>query len=244
MKAADVRELDPEGELTLEVISKANRFNWWMFKTIEPFCSGRILEVGSGIGNISKFFLEAGHAIALSDIRTHYVDHLKNSFSRYPHLIDILQLDLVDPDFRKKFGSMQGMFNTVFSLNVIEHIENDHLALQNASYLLKKGGNLVILVPAFPALYNQFDTSLGHFRRYTRKSLKNVMEIQNLEIIHTQYFNLAGILGWYVSGKLQKNEIIPGGQMDLYNRLVPAFKLLDKLAMNLAGLSVIAVGRK
>ena len=139
MKSADIHGSDPEGELTLEVISRANRFNRWMFKTIESHCSGRILEIGSGIGNISKFFLEAGHTLALSDIRMHYIDHLKKSFSRYPKLLDIMQLDLVDPDFRKKFGSMEGMFNTVFSLNVIEHIKNEQLALENAGFLLKKG---------------------------------------------------------------------------------------------------------
>ncbi len=244
MNSEDIPVQDREGQLTLEVISKAERFNRWMFKTIEPFCAGRILEVGSGIGNISKYFLDAGYSIALSDIRGNYVAHLKRTFSKQSRIIDIFQMDLVDPNFREKFGYLMETFDTLFSLNVIEHIENDLLALQNATYLLKKGGNLVILVPAFSALYNQFDQSLGHFRRYTRKSLKKILEHQNLEIIHTQYFNLAGILGWYVSGKLQKNETIPGGQMDLYNRLVPVFKLLDKLTLNTVGLSVIAVGRK
>jgi 2-polyprenyl-3-methyl-5-hydroxy-6-metoxy-1,4-benzoquinol methylase len=244
MKSEDTHGQDSEGQLTLEVISKADRFNRWMFKTIEPYCAGRILEAGSGIGNISKFFLEAGHSIALSDVRVNYVDHLKRTFSQHRQLIDIFQLDLVDPEFSKKFGSIKEGFDTFFSLNVIEHIENDQLALRNAMYLLRKGGKLVILVPAFPGLYNHFDRSLGHFRRYTRKSLIKIMEQQNLEIIHARYFNLAGILGWYGSGKLQKNKTIPSGQMDLYNRLVPAFRLLDKLTMNLAGLSVIAVGRK
>ncbi len=244
MNPADIYGPDPEGQVTLEVIAKADRFNQWMFKTIDPFCAGLILEVGSGIGNISKFFLEAGHSIALSDIRMSYVDHLKKTFSHYPHLIEIFQLDLIDPDFTDKYGSMKEKFDTLFSLNVVEHIENDQLAIQNASYLLKKGGNLVILVPAFPSLYNHFDRSLGHYRRYTRKSLKVILKQNHLKVLHSQYFNLAGILGWYVSGKLQKNETIPGGQMNLYNQLVPVFKFLDLIALNVAGLSVIAVGRK
>lgn len=244
MNQIDIYGSDPDGQMTLSVISKAERFNQWMYNTIEPFCAGMILEVGSGIGNISRFFLEAGHSIALSDVRISYVNQLKQTFSHHPKLINVIQLDLVDPDFKEKYNSMKEMFDTLFSLNVIEHIENDHLAIQNAHYLMKKGGNLVILVPAYPSLYNHFDRSLGHFRRYTRKSLKNIMKEQKLKIIHSQYFNLAGILGWFVSGKLQKNKTIPGRQMDLYNQLVPAFKFLDLLTMNLAGLSVIAVGRK
>jgi len=53
-----------------------------------------------------------------------------------------------------------------------------------------------------------------------------------------------GIPGWYISGKLQKNKTIPKGQMSLYNKFVPVFKLVDKLLFNKVGLSVISVGIK
>jgi hypothetical protein len=109
---------------------------------------------------------------------------------------------------------------------------------------LKEGGNLVILVPAYMSLYNRFDEELGHYRRYTKKSLEKIFTANSLEIIHRQYFNFAGIPGWYVSGKIQKNRTIPGSQMAFYNRLVPVFRLFDKLILNSAGLSVIMVGRK
>lgn len=237
-------ELDPEGQLTLEVISRADRFNRWMFETIEPFCSGEILEAGSGIGNISRFFIEAGYPIALSDIRSHYCDYLRETFSGFPNLKSIYQLDLVEPGFENNQSSLREKFDTIFSLNVVEHIEDDHLAIRNARYLLKKGGNLIILVPAFNFLYNQLDKTLGHYRRYSRQTLENIFIQNQLRILHSQYFNLAGIPGWFVSGKLQKNKSIPGSQMKLYNHLVPVFKIMDKLVFNRAGLSVIAVGRK
>ncbi|MBS0001194.1 MAG: class I SAM-dependent methyltransferase [Cyclobacteriaceae bacterium] len=238
------KDTDPEGQITLEVISEAHRFNRWMYETIEPFCTGKILEIGSGIGNISAFFLEAGHPIVLSDIRKNYIEHLERQFSDHSNLLGIVQMDLVDPDFMNKNVSMLGTFDTLFALNVVEHIQDDHLAIQNACALLRKGGTLIILVPAFNFLYNQFDRSLGHYRRYTRKSLKALLVRNNLKTLHSRYFNLAGTFGWFVSGKLQKNNTIPGRQMKLYNRLVPAFKMLDKLVLNNAGLSVIAVGRK
>jgi len=244
MKSRAHQETDIEGQATLEVISEADKFNEWMYNTIKPFCSGNILEVGSGIGNISKFFLKEGYNITLSDIRQNYCDYLKTHFKLFPNLLDIIRLDLVDPDFDKKFNHFKTGFNTIFSLNVVEHIKNDVLALKNAKYLLKKGGNLIILVPAYPFLYNEFDKALGHYRRYTKKKLHHILIENNFSIVHTQYFNLAGTLGWFVSGKLQKNETIPGGQMKLYDQLVPLFKILDKLIINSAGLSIIAVGQK
>ena len=66
----------------------------------------------------------------------------------------------------------------------------------------------------------------------------------NFKIIHEQYFNAMDILGWYISGKLQKNDTIPERQMGLYNKLVPIFKIIDKMVFNKFGLSNIAVGKK
>jgi len=52
-QAFDYKEIDKEGAQTLEIISQARRFNRWMYESIQPYCSGKILEVGSGIGTIS-----------------------------------------------------------------------------------------------------------------------------------------------------------------------------------------------
>ncbi|MCC6516189.1 MAG: class I SAM-dependent methyltransferase, partial [Chitinophagales bacterium] len=51
------KEIDADGQTTLEAIDKADNFNEWMYQTIKPFCKGKVLEIGSGIGNISRYFL-------------------------------------------------------------------------------------------------------------------------------------------------------------------------------------------
>ena len=58
MKEFAFKPVDPEGEDTLHTIALANRFNQWMYSSIKPFCTGDILEIGSGLGNISDFFLQ------------------------------------------------------------------------------------------------------------------------------------------------------------------------------------------
>jgi hypothetical protein len=110
--------------------------------------------------------------------------------------------------------------------------------------LLKTGGTLVILVPAYQFLYNKFDKELEHYRRYTKASLNSLFKKANFKIIHNQYFNAIGILGWFVSGRLLGNNLIPEDQMKAYNTLVPIFRILDKLVLNIFGLSVITVGKK
>lgn len=240
----DFKEIDQEGLATLHAIEDAKAFNGWMYQTIKPFCKGNILEVGSGIGNISECFLADGFDITLSDIRSNYCDALKSKFADEQNLKGIINFDLVAPNFEQQNAHLLGTFDTVFALNVVEHILDDGLALANCRKLLRTGGNLVILVPAYQFLYNRFDEELDHYRRYTQKSLNLIFEQNQFQIIHQQYFNFMGIFGWFVSGKLQHHKTIPPAQMALYNYLVPIFKIIDKLLFNKVGLSVIAVGRK
>jgi 2-polyprenyl-3-methyl-5-hydroxy-6-metoxy-1,4-benzoquinol methylase len=237
-------EKDEVGIETLDVISSADKFNRWMFETIKPYCGGEILEIGSGIGNISKYFLDANAKITLSDIRLNYCQHLEDNFKNYSTLKEIINLDLVDPLFEIKYKNYLNKFDTIFALNVVEHIKDDQLAIENAKKLLKPSGKLVILVPAYDFLYNNFDAELYHYRRYNLKKLQLLFTSANFNIIKGFYFNCIGMIGWYVSGKLQGNKNIPKSQMSIYNKLVWLFRIADKFVMNKAGLSVIVVGVK
>lgn len=235
---------DKVGKETLEVINAADKFNKWMYQTIQPFVKGKVLEIGSGIGNISSQFLKNNYSIMLSDFRHEYCKELNTKFSSFPNFLGVERIDLVDPEFTKNYSEFLGSFDTVFALNVVEHIEDHILAISNCRKLLKKGGTLIILVPSYQILYNNFDIELGHFRRYTISKLVDIFELNDMEVTHSQYFNFIGTLGWYFNGNILKKKTIPSGQMKLYNTLVPIFKLVDRMSLHKAGLSTIAVGIK
>jgi len=235
---------DKLGKETLEVISAAENFNQWMFHTIQPFVKGKVLEIGSGIGNISLHFLENQYSIMLSDFRPEYCEKLTFEFSHYSNFLGVNRIDLVDPEFSNNYSGLLESFDTVFALNVVEHIEDDSLAIANCKKLLKNGGTLIILVPSYQNLFNNFDVELGHFRRYTTRKLKDIFKLNNMKIIHSQYFNFIGTLGWYFNGNILKKKTIPEGQMKLYNSLVPIFKVVDKMIINKIGLSTIVIGIK
>ena len=237
------KEIDREGSDTLSVIANADKLNSWFYQTINPFCSGKILEIGSGIGNISQFFIQNKRDIILSDLRANYLEMLTKRFPKFDQN-DFCLLDLVDQDFDEKYKDKFNSYDSIFAINVVEHILDDQQAIKNCYKLLKKGGHLIILVPAYQFLYNRFDKELEHYRRYNQTSLNNLFEIANFKIIKEQYFNAAGIFGWYVSGRLLKNKLIPERQMKLYNSLVPFFKIIDKIIFNKFGLSVVTVGKK
>lgn len=235
---------DKVGKETLETISAADNFNKWMYDTIKPFSKGKVLEIGSGIGNISSQFLNDKFEIMLSDYNTSYCEELRIQYSDDPNTLGVQQIDLVDPDFDKKFVHLFQQFDTVFALNVIEHIKDDNRAIANCSKFLKPEGHLIILVPSYQKLYNTFDRQLGHYRRYTTSKMSEIFKKNSLETIHRQYFNSAGILGWFLNGNVLKKKNLPVGQMKIFNSLVPVFKVVDSGFRNKIGLSTIVVGKK
>ncbi|NQY68700.1 MAG: methyltransferase [Flavobacteriales bacterium] len=244
MEEIEFNEDDLIGGATLDAISDANLFNEWMYETIKPHCGGKVLEIGSGIGNISEFFIKDKFPLMLTDIRDTYCSTLENKFEKNEYFLGSKKMDLTDPEFESKFHDEIGQYDTVFALNVVEHIKDHTLALENCRLLLRNGGKLIILVPSYQWLFNDFDHGLGHYRRYTKSSLSKVFKSNQFQMIHKQYFNFIGIAGWFVSGSVLRKKVIPVGQMKLYNALVPIFKIIDKVIFNQVGLSTIIVGKK
>ena len=233
------------GTDTLKVISSAGKFNHWMYQTIAKHCSGKnILEIGSGIGNISGFFIANNIPISLSDFDKNYFPGLIDKFGENSNLKGIYHLDLADEDIEANHPELIGKFDTVFALNVVEHISDHELTIRNAYKLLNDNGRIIILVPAFQTIYNQFDLQLGHYRRYNKKLLKELIGSNGFKILHAQYFNFIGILGWFISGKVLGKKMIPEGQMKMYDTLVPVWKVVDFFTNRFAGLSVIVAGEK
>jgi 2-polyprenyl-3-methyl-5-hydroxy-6-metoxy-1,4-benzoquinol methylase len=227
---------DPIGSNTLNVISKAQKFNRWMYQTVQPYLKGNILEIGSGLGNLTDFFRANQKQITPSDYSNEYVTFLQ---SKYPD-VKSLQIDLTQSEFTENNPSLKGAFDSAFALNVIEHIEDDVLALSNMAKLVKKEGKMVVLVPAYQFLYCKFDKNLGHYKRYNKKSLIETVQKANLKVVDAFYFNAFGILGWWLFGKVLNKEHI-GEEMGLYNLLVPVFKVIDKILNRKVGLSVVVV---
>jgi SAM-dependent methyltransferase len=235
---------DPSGFETLEAFSRANAFNRWLYQKMSVYVLGDTLEIGSGIGNISAFLLKEQTNVSLSDLRPEYCRLLQNKFGHDPHLQGVYELDLSLVDFELKHAELLGKFDTVIALNVIEHITDDLHAIRNAKSLLRSNGKLIILVPAGQWLYNSIDRELGHYRRYSKSGLNDLLKSAGIVITDSSYFNAIAILGWWFSGNILHKNIISPVKLNLYNRLVPFFRMLDWILTPFTGISVISVGIK
>jgi hypothetical protein len=132
----------------------------------------------------------------------------------------------------------------VVCLNVLEHIEDDHRALVNARALLEPaGGRLILLVPAHARLFSPLDEKMGHFRRYGRADLSASLERAGFEVESVRWFNMLGMLGWWLNGRVLRRDRLPTRQLALYNLLSRYWLAAEKRSRLPVGLSLLAVAR-
>jgi glycosyltransferase involved in cell wall biosynthesis len=223
---------------TLQRMKKLHRYNQWIFSKFQPYLGRRVLETGSGIGNITKFLLDRDLIIA-TDVETKYLTLLKNTFGKYKKFM-IEQLDIAGPEV-KRYQSYH--IDSVICFNVLEHIEQDEKPLKKIFELLEPGGRLLLLVPSHPWLYGSLDEHLGHQRRYGKKELRNKLETAGFRVIFLTHFNRIGILGWFLDSRILRRKRLPPFQLRIYNLFVPLFKL-EKFFPLPFGTSLLAVAEK
>ncbi len=227
------------GHDVLESLSDARHFNRWMAEIIEPHLGNSTLEVGSGIGNITRV-LPKRDRLTATDMDPVYLELLKDTYADHD-LVDVQKLDLTsDEDFAALAGRT---YDSVVCLNVLEHIEDDLAALKRMYTLLAPGGRLILLVPQYPKLYGTYDKHLHHFRRYNREDAVRLLETAGYTVAKSFNFNAFAIPGWWANSCLLKRETMGRYQIKIFDMLVPLLKPLEAL-LPLPGLSLVCIARK
>jgi 2-polyprenyl-3-methyl-5-hydroxy-6-metoxy-1,4-benzoquinol methylase len=207
--------------------------------TLSRFMGDRVLEAGSGIGNLTELLTNHQRVVGV-DMDASYVARLRERHAD-PEKFAFYQTDLHDLDQLPELK--QERLDTIICVNVLEHVRDDELVLQHFANLLENDGRAIILVPAHPWLYSEVDRKLGHYRRYVRTELSDKMTTAGFQLEQLFPFNRLGTLGWYVSGKLMRADTLSARQMRSYDSVLPLAKLLERCTW-LPGLSLVAVGRK
>lgn len=227
------------GAHILDSLSGTNRFNRWMAEVVvKPYIGSRVLELGAGIGNLTQHLSRGRKSYLASDIDEEHLGRLRVRFRGRPNLA-IRKVDLTAPE---DFRELRGKADTVVCLNVVEHVKEDLLALQNIHSALEPGGRAIILVPQDQSVYGTLDEVLGHFRRYSKTDLKSLMERAGFEVEQVFEFNRVTRPGWWWNGRVLRRRTFGRFQLKVFDMLVPLWRLLDGV-IPWKGVSVIAVGR-
>ncbi len=226
------------GAKTLEILEGADNYNAWIASKIKPYLKAPILEVGAGIGNISDYLVGKKHVV-LTDKDVSFVKHLNKRFFKKSN-VATETLD-IEADFSK----IQNKFNSIYSINVLEHIKDDAKVLQNINKLLNKNGRMVLLVPAKKNAFKKLDKQLGHFRRYEKQELKSKLEKAGFIVERIEFFNIIGLLSWVLRDLIDgKKDHLKPMHVKLFDYIVPLLRMIEPKSGLPIGISLIVVGKK
>lgn len=154
---------------------------------------GRVLDIGCGSGALTAELLAGGRDVTSQDLSERMVGMCRTLLEHRGLPSDKVRLGGVEeiPE--------HAAFDAVIALDVIEHIEDDVAAVERMREALAPGGTLVLSVPALSRLYGPKDVEVGHYRRYDKPALLEVIERAGFRVTSCRYWNLLGILPVFVS---------------------------------------------
>jgi SAM-dependent methyltransferase len=225
--------------LDLEMMSGAANYQRWLLEQVSGEMGRRILEVGAGIGNYTRYLLGAElvvcvepHAAAAARLQETY---------RQSQNVLIVQNDICDPALA---GLAAHGCDTAICFNVLEHIDDDVAALANIARILVPGGRLLLIVPALPMIFGSIDRTVGHYRRYLPATLGRVLGATGYRVERMGWMNFFGILPWWVNNRLLRRTEESSAQIRVYDRyVVPCIRWLERRVRPPLGLSLVAVAR-
>jgi SAM-dependent methyltransferase len=223
----------------LEAMLFAKNYGGWIFDSLKPYLGDTVAEVGAGSGNFSDLIIQ-------SKVRQLYAFEPSNNM--YPLLQKRIghhaNVEIFNSNFTEKHESLIGHLDSIIYINVLEHISNDDNELLMARNALQDGGYIFIFVPALSWLYSQYDAKIGHYRRYHKSQLKNKIEAAKLDIIDIRYFDIAGVIPWYINFVLLKKDMSKNG-VQLYDKfIVPISRNFEQIVKPPIGKNILLIAQK
>ena len=233
-----MNQINYEGK-DLEAMSFAQNYHSWVVDEFSPFLGERVGEVGAGSGNFSSLLLNEKITSLVA---------IEPSQEMYPLLVERFSTDErvacrqgIFADFYTEYTNY---FDSIVYVNVLEHIKDDKQELRYMHQSLKNGGSVCIFVPALSWLYSDIDASVGHYRRYHKKQLRELVEGTGFEIVKIKYFDIVGIIPWLIFFKIFKKKLTANDAI-LYDKIVvPVLRIVESLLPMPIGKNLIVIGRK
>ena len=220
----------------LEIFEKAHNWKAYLRRAMQPYLHGSVLEVGAGLGANTRQFasldFDRWTCLEPDAALLEQIEIGKPPLDR--HELVLGDLGALDP---------ARCFDAILYIDVLEHIEDDASELRRAASHLSQGGALIVLSPAHPWLFTPFDQAIGHYRRYTRRSLKAAGP-EHLRLEKLIYLDSVGMLA-SVANRLLLNQSMPtAAQIQTWDGLlVPCSRRLDPMFFGRVGKSVLGIWR-
>jgi Cyclopropane fatty acid synthase and related methyltransferases len=216
--------------------------NSLVFKELDKLTPGKTLDAGCGTGEYSLFLSQRGHRIT--------------AFDPSPFAIkELLKMSNEERNISAEVNSIEGfcsprLFDNIVSIEVFEHIECDHTAIQKLYSLLKQDGLMVISVPGTPFLYSKADKISGHYRRYSEDDFQNLLLTAGFKKIQIRRYGFPILFFYSLIRKLFLDRILlsyftsPNSKgkkrKNIFSKLYPVLLIIDQFDIPLWSVGFVA----
>lgn len=229
----------------LESMVFAVNYHRWILDIFQPFLGKHLVEVGAGLGSFSEIIMETlPDSLAM----------IEPSANMFPILADRIRAIDERRVGRVYQGTLSGALEAVrkpdlpdaiIYVNVLEHIKDDVRELATAHSALGPGGRVLVFVPANQWLMSALDHQMGHYRRYSLDELTLKCRSAGFKVLLASYFDVLGIIPWWVRYCLLRSTRIEPAAVRLYDRyIVPISRVLESAIRPPIGKNIILVGQK
>lgn len=223
----------------LELFAAAHVWKSYFSRLVTPFLGREVLEVGAGLGGTTRYLhRDAARRWVCLEPDAALAERLRAAIARGavpPCEVVVGTLDALDAG---------AGFDSILYIDVLEHIDDDAAELRRAAERLRPSGRLIVLSPAHAWLFTPFDAALGHFRRYSRRTLAAAGP-RALVRERIWYLDSMGMLASLGNRVLLRRAHPTPAQIAFWDRvLVRASTWIDPLLGRRVGKSILGVWRK
>jgi len=221
------------GTENLEVMKEAVNYNRMLVDVVKTHArrGERVLDFGAGVGTFALPMQRDGYAVECVEL-----DDAQRATLAAQGLTVHRTLE----------GIRDGSVDFVYTLNVLEHIDDDVGALRDIGRTLRDDGRLLVYVPAFPVLFTRMDQRVGHLRRYRRHDLRAKVDAAGFDVLRNDYVDSLGFLATLVYRMTgSRSGAIDRGALRAYDRYVfPMSRRLDLALRHVIGKNLLLIARK
>ena len=218
----------------------------WQLSLVLPYFGKNLLEVGAGNGRFTRAVISSGHKFD----RFTAIEPSQTLFSTLQSTCS--SIELINSTVDEIDLSYFEQFDTIYSIHVMEHVQDDNQFLSDILKLLRKEGIIILMVPALNLLMSDLDRNIGHFRRYDKGMLRSLAVNHNLKTLVLRYDNFIGIFGWLILCKILKIHYQTGSNkktlfscVNLFDKyILPLISVLEKRIPPPVGLNLTIVLQK
>lgn len=219
----------------LEAMDLTRNYHRWILSFFRPYIRGTVVEIGAGIGTVSEILAE------FSPKRLLCYEPARNLFPLLERRMGGRENVRVENCFYD--GAERA--DAVVLFNVLEHIEDDHGMLERIRSSLNEKGRLLVFVPALPRIFGSLDEQFGHFRRYKRRRLRELVTSCGYQIELLRHANFPGVFAWFITGRvLSQRTISPQAAQFYDSAVVPVVRAIENRVSPPIGQSLILVAKK